>query len=59
MRRVLRRVLRRLRGDAGVITAEYALVAVAAAGLAVVLYKVVTSGPVQAALQHLFERALQ
>jgi hypothetical protein len=55
----MRWVLRRLRGDAGVITAEYAMVAVAAAGLALVLYKVVTSGPVQAALQHLFERALQ
>jgi len=50
----MKRLLRRLRGDAGMNTAE--LAAVAFAGL---LLKVLTSAQVQAALSHLVERALK
>lgn len=39
-------------------TAEYAVGTIAAAAFAAVLYKVVTSGQVSAALQRLVERAL-
>lgn len=46
------------RRDAGMSTAEYAVGTLAAAGLAAVLYKVVTSGAVSDALQQLVERAL-
>ncbi|WP_435880150.1 DUF4244 domain-containing protein [Streptomyces nondiastaticus] len=45
-------------GDAGMSTAEYAVGTVAACALAAVLYKVVTSGAVSAALQGLIGRAL-
>ncbi|MEU5051433.1 DUF4244 domain-containing protein [Streptomyces sp. NPDC021096] len=53
----------RLRGrwrtdDAGMTTAEYAVGTLAACALAAVLYKVVTSGPVSAALQQLIVKAL-
>ncbi|MFI9239284.1 DUF4244 domain-containing protein [Streptomyces sp. NPDC053079] len=53
----------RLRGrwradDAGMTTAEYAVGTLAAGALAAVLYKVVTSGPVSAALQQLIVKAL-
>ncbi|MFC5145117.1 DUF4244 domain-containing protein [Streptomyces aureoversilis] len=44
--------------DAGMSTAEYAVGTVAACALAAVLYKVVTSGAVSAALQGLIGRAL-
>lgn len=39
-------------------TAEYAVATVAACAFAVVLYEVVTSAPVSAAMQGLVERAL-
>ncbi len=39
-------------------TAEYAVGTLAACALAAVLYKVVTSGPVSAALQQLIVKAL-
>ncbi|WP_438828614.1 DUF4244 domain-containing protein [Streptomyces klenkii] len=45
-------------GDAGMSTAEYAVGTLAACALAAVLYKVVTSGAVNAALQGLIGRAL-
>ncbi|QLE76167.1 DUF4244 domain-containing protein [Streptomyces rectiverticillatus] len=44
--------------EAGMSTAEYAVGTVAACALAAVLYKVVTSGAVSAALQGLIGRAL-
>ncbi|MFE2041635.1 DUF4244 domain-containing protein [Streptomyces sp. NPDC059477] len=52
------RRMRRARGDAGMVTSEYALGLVAAAGFAVVLYRVLTSGTVAAELQAIVERAL-
>ncbi|GAA0460002.1 DUF4244 domain-containing protein [Streptomyces stramineus] len=45
-------------GEAGMSTAEYAVGTLAACALAAVLYKVVTSGAVNAALQGLISRAL-
>lgn len=61
-----RRILRRLRrlpallrsDDAGMSTAEYAVGTIAACAFATVLYKVVTSGAVSSALQHIVEKAL-
>lgn len=44
--------------DRGMATAEYAVGTLAACALAVVLYKVVTSDAVQAAMRSVFERAL-
>ncbi|KOG90069.1 DUF4244 domain-containing protein [Streptomyces varsoviensis] len=48
----------RERAEAGMTTAEYAMGTLAACGFAAVLYKVVTSGAVGAALQSLIEKAL-
>ena len=48
----------RLRRDAGMSTAEYAVGTVAAAAFAAVLYKVVTGGSIVTALGHLIARAL-
>lgn len=45
-------------GEAGMSTAEYAVGTLAACALAAVLYKVVTSGAVSAALQGLIQKAL-
>ncbi|WP_372446075.1 DUF4244 domain-containing protein [Streptomyces triculaminicus] len=45
-------------GEDGMTTAEYAVGTLAACALAAVLYKVVTSGPVSAALQQLIVKAL-
>jgi len=57
--------IRRARGsagavakDAGMTTAEYAVGTVAACAFGALLYRVVTSGPVEAALSGLLERAL-
>ncbi|MEE1930276.1 DUF4244 domain-containing protein [Streptomyces sp. TRM 70351] len=61
LRPLARRIAGRSRGqwrDAGMSTAEYAVGTIAACGFAAVLYKVVTSGPVSAAMQKLVERAL-
>ncbi|MBM4794401.1 DUF4244 domain-containing protein [Streptomyces sioyaensis] len=44
--------------DRGMTTAEYAVGTLAACALAAALYKVVTSGPVQALLRSVIERAL-
>lgn len=46
------------RGDAGMVTSEYAMGLIAAVGFAGLLYKVVTSGQVRAALQAVVEKAL-
>ncbi|ARZ68763.1 membrane protein [Streptomyces albireticuli] len=56
--RIGRRSWRRVSGEAGMTTAEYAVGTLAACALAAVLYKVVTSGAVSAALQSLIGRAL-
>ena len=53
------KLFRKLRGDAGMTTAEYAVGTLAAVAFAGLLLKVLTSGPVQAALAHLIERALR
>jgi len=49
---------RAARGDAGMVTSEYAMGIVAAVAFAVVLYKVVTSGQVSAELQGIVKQAL-
>ncbi|QEV19364.1 DUF4244 domain-containing protein [Streptomyces alboniger] len=56
-RALLRRTLAKDR-DAGMVTSEYAMGLIAAVGFAGLLYKVVTSGQVRAALQALVEKAL-
>ncbi|MET9848781.1 DUF4244 domain-containing protein [Streptomyces ossamyceticus] len=50
--------LRAARKDAGMVTSEYAVGIIAAVAFAAVLYKVVTSGQVQAELQEIVGRAL-
>ncbi len=55
----MKRVLRRLRGDAGMNTAEYAIGTLAAVAFAGLLLKVLTSPRVQAALANLIDRALR
>ncbi|MCZ4605014.1 DUF4244 domain-containing protein [Streptomyces sp. Lzd4kr] len=57
MRALVCRV-REARGDAGMVTSEYAMGIVAAVAFAVVLYKVVTSGEVSEELQAIVKRAL-
>ncbi|EFE68008.1 conserved hypothetical protein [Streptomyces viridosporus ATCC 14672] len=49
---------RAARRDAGMVTSEYAMGIVAAVAFAVVLYKVVTSGPVGTALRNIVQQAL-
>ncbi|MGW7069492.1 DUF4244 domain-containing protein [Streptomyces sp. NPDC054855] len=56
--RALERRSRVVRGDAGMVTSEYAMGLIAAVGFAGLLYKVVTSGQVRAALQAVVEKAL-
>ncbi len=55
----MKRLLCRLRGDAGMNTAEYAVGTLAAVAFAAVLLKVLTSARIQDALGHLIERALR
>ncbi|MFD9432687.1 DUF4244 domain-containing protein [Streptomyces sp. NPDC060002] len=50
--------MRAARGDAGMVTSEYAMGIVAAVGFAVLLYQVVTSDVVAAQLQAIVKRAL-
>ncbi|GGQ89459.1 membrane protein [Streptomyces asoensis] len=50
--------VRAARGDAGMVTSEYAMGIVAAVGFAVLLYQVVTSDVVAAQLQDIVKRAL-
>ncbi|WP_405659198.1 DUF4244 domain-containing protein [Streptomyces sp. RK9] len=55
------RPLGRMRGaarDSGMVTSEYAMGIIATVAFAGLLLKVVTSGPVKAALQAVVERAL-
>ncbi|MEU7578721.1 DUF4244 domain-containing protein [Streptomyces sp. NPDC041068] len=47
-----------MKKDAGMVTSEYAMGLIAAVGFAGLLYKVVTSGQVRAALQAVVEKAL-
>jgi hypothetical protein len=54
----MRNIVLRLRGDAGMNTAEYAVGTLAAVAFAGILLKVVTSGNVQAALTAVIDRAL-
>ncbi|MER5257489.1 DUF4244 domain-containing protein [Streptomyces sp. NPDC002855] len=56
--RALRCRARAVRKDAGMVTSEYAMGLIAAVGFAGLLYKVVTSGQVRAALQAVVEKAL-
>jgi hypothetical protein len=55
---VMRKLVARLRGDAGMNTAEYAVGTLAAVAFAGILLKVLTSGSVQAALTAVIDRAL-
>jgi Protein of unknown function (DUF4244) len=55
----MRRVLHRLRDDAGMNTAEYAVGTLAAVAFAGLLYKVLTSHTVESALMGIVTRALQ
>ena len=55
----MRRLLRRLRDDRGMTTAEYAVGTIAACTFAVVLYRVVTSDTVMHALSAVIRSALQ
>jgi len=50
--------LLRLRGEAGMTTAEYAVGTVAATAFAVILYKIVTGGQVTTLLTSIVKRAL-
>ncbi|MDR3084184.1 MAG: DUF4244 domain-containing protein [Streptomyces sp.] len=47
-----------VRGDAGMVTSEYAVGIIAAVAFAALLYKVLTSGQVSAELQDIVKRAL-
>jgi Protein of unknown function (DUF4244) len=58
VRKRLMQTLVRTRSDAGMSTAEYAVGTLAAAAFAMVLYKVVTSSQVQAAVEGIVHRAL-
>ncbi|GHH91081.1 DUF4244 domain-containing protein [Streptomyces capillispiralis] len=49
---------RAVRRDTGMVTSEYAMGIVAAVAFSVVLYKVVTSGPVSTALRNIVQQAL-
>ena len=54
----MRRLIARLRGDAGMNTAEYAVGTLAAVAFAGILLRVLTSESVQAALTSVIDRAL-
>ncbi|MFI9580272.1 DUF4244 domain-containing protein [Streptomyces sp. NPDC052236] len=58
LRRWRRRWSRRMRGDAGMATSEYAMGTIAAVAFAAVLYKVVNSEAVSGALQSVIGKAL-
>ncbi|WP_345625740.1 DUF4244 domain-containing protein [Rugosimonospora acidiphila] len=55
----MKRLVRRLRDDRGMTTAEYAVGTLAAVAFAGILLKVLTSSHVQAALTALIDRALK
>jgi hypothetical protein len=54
----MRWIVRRLRGDRGTVSAEYALVTVVAGAFAVALFRVVTGESVVAALGRIVQSAL-
>jgi len=56
--RTARSRLRRISGDAGMSTAEYAVGTIAACAFAAVLYQVVTGDSIVSALQDLIDSAL-
>lgn len=56
--RAIRRMGRRLRGDEGAATAEYAITIMAAVGFAGLLVAILRSGEVQRILTDLVHRAL-
>jgi hypothetical protein len=58
MRTLRQRLRRRLKEDAGLITAEYAIVCLAAVAFGGVLLRVLTSETVQTALASVVRRAL-
>ena len=58
MPKLRQRLRRRLREDAGLITAEYAIVCLAAVAFAGVLLRVLTSETVHTALASVMRRAL-
>jgi hypothetical protein len=58
MYRFVKGIRRRLSGEAGMSTAEYAVGTVAAVAFAAVLFKVVHSAAVQTALTHIISSAL-
>ncbi|MEW2510533.1 DUF4244 domain-containing protein [Streptomyces sp. NPDC046870] len=58
IRKVAVRVRGACRQDGGMVTSEYAMGIIAAVGFALLLYKVVTSGQVQAELQAIVKKAL-
>jgi len=58
-RSIMRKLIRRLRADAGMNTAEYAVGTIAAVAFAGLLLKVVTSDTVRAALAAIIQRALK
>ncbi|TCB92786.1 DUF4244 domain-containing protein [Micromonospora zingiberis] len=55
----MRKMLTRLRGDAGMNTAEYAVGTLAAVAFGGILLKVLTSDSVQSALAAVIDRALK
>jgi hypothetical protein len=55
----VRKLIARLKGDAGMNTAEYAVGTLAAVAFAGILLKVLTSGSVQSALTAVIDRALK
>jgi len=58
IRRRWARLRRRLAGDAGMSTAEYAVGTVAAVAFAAVLFRIVHSAAVESALSHIITSAL-
>ena len=58
LRKLVTRIRSRLRGDGGMNSAEYAVGTLAAVTFAGVLLKVLSSPPVQAALNGVIQRAL-
>jgi TRAP-type uncharacterized transport system fused permease subunit len=55
--KMIQRIRRRFRGDAGMNTAEYAVGTIAAVAFAGILLKVLTSSAVQSALSAIIQRA--
>lgn len=54
----MRTLIRRIRREDGMSTAEYSVGTVAACGFGGVLYKLLTSDPIKETLRGVFERAL-